>query len=367
MNTDERAKRITRTSFIGIGANLLLATFKAAVGAAAGSVSVVLDAVNNLTDALSSVITILGVKLSQRPPNAKHPFGYGRVEYFSAITIASLVLAAGAGALVESVRKIAHPVTPEYGAASIAVISVAVVAKFALGRYVSSQGRKYNSDALVASGADAVFDALISAATLAGAIVLLVFGVNVDGWIGAAISVFVLKSGIEMLLASVSNILGRRPDAEVTGPIRDTILSVDGVLGIHDLILHNYGPDFAIGSVHIEVSSELSAEEIYRITRMAQIKVMERHHLILTIGIYAIDPGRREEREKIETVVLGHNGVRAVHGIFFDEALNVLMFDVVIDFSVRDRSALHDAISSDLTSLFPGRKFMIYLESDYAD
>ena len=136
-----RARRIIRTSLIGIAANVLLAAFKAAVGLVTGSVAVVMDAVNNLSDALGSVLTLVGVKLARRAPDAKHPFGYGRIEYFSAVSIAALVLAAGAGSLVESVRKIVHPVVPEYGTVALAVVAVAVAAKLALGRYVSAQGR----------------------------------------------------------------------------------------------------------------------------------------------------------------------------------------------------------------------------------
>ena len=167
-----RARRIVRTSFVGIAANVLLAAFKAIVGLAAGSVSVVMDAVNNLTDALGSILTLVGVKLARRAPDAKHPFGYGRIEYFSAVSIAALVLAAGAGSLVESVKKIVHPAVPEYGMLSLVVVAVAVVAKLLLGRYVSAQGRACNSDALVASGADASFDAILSASTLVGALLV---------------------------------------------------------------------------------------------------------------------------------------------------------------------------------------------------
>ena len=183
--TAARARRIIRTSFIGIAANVLLAAFKAAVGLTAGSVAVVMDAVNNLSDALGSVLTLAGVQLARRPPNAKHPFGYGRIEYFSAVSIAALVLAAGAGSLVESVKKIVHPVAPEYGTVALAVVAVAVAAKLALGRYVSAQGRACNSDALVASGADASFDALLTVATLVGALLVKFAGLNLDGWIGA--------------------------------------------------------------------------------------------------------------------------------------------------------------------------------------
>ena len=211
-----RARRIIRTSLIGVAANVLLAAFKAAVGLTAGSVAVVMDAVNNLSDALGSVLTLAGVQLARRPPNAKHPFGYGRIEYFSAVSIAALVLAAGAGSLVESLRKIVNPATPEFGMASLVVVAVAVAAKLALGRYVSAQGRACNSDALIASGADASFDAVLTVATLVGALLVLFAGVNLDGWIGAVISLFILKAGAGMLMESVGNIMGSRPDAEVS-------------------------------------------------------------------------------------------------------------------------------------------------------
>ncbi len=363
----ERARRITRTSFIGIGANLLLAGFKAAVGLVAGSVAIVLDAVNNLTDALSSVLTIVGVKLAHRPPDAKHPFGYGRVEYFSAVTIAALVLAAGAGSFVESVRKIVHPSAPEYGTASLVIVAVAVVAKFVLGRYVSAQGRACNSEALVASGADASFDALVSLSTLVGAGILLLFGVNLDGWIGAAISLFIVKAGVEMLLGSVDSIMGRRPDADVTQPIRKTAEAIPGVLGVHDLILHNYGPDFAIGSLHVEIDGDLGAAEVYRITRSVQSAIYEKHHVVLTVGIYAIDSNRREERALIERTALAHPGVIGVHGVFFDDVSKVVAFDVLSDFTVRDRPALRKALIAELAPRFPGRELSIAFDTDFTD
>ncbi|MBQ8125566.1 MAG: cation transporter [Kiritimatiellae bacterium] len=363
----EREERITRTSLVGIAANLLLAGFKAAVGVVAGSVAIVLDAVNNLTDALGSVLTILGVKLARRAPDARHPFGYGRIEYFSAVSIAALVLAAGAGAFVESVRKIVRPETPDYSVAALVIVAVAVVAKFALGRYVSAQGRACHSDALVASGADASLDALISAATLAGAIILLVTGVNLDGWIGAAIAFFILKAGVGMLLGSVASIMGRRPDAEVTRPIRATILGVDGVLGVHDLILHNYGPDAAIGSVHVEVDATLSAADVHRITHAVQKAVMAAHRLVLTVGVYAVDPSRREERAAIEATARRHPGVLGVHGLVFDDANGVVYFDLLVDFSVRDRAALRDALAAELAPRFPGRTLEIVFDASYSD
>lgn len=362
-----RARRIVRTSFVGIGANVLLAAFKAAVGLAAGSVSVVMDAVNNLTDALGSVLTLAGVKLARRAPDARHPFGYGRIEYFSAVSIAALVLAAGAGSLVESVRKIVHPAAPEYGAVSLAVVAVAVAAKLALGRYVSAQGRACNSDALVASGADASFDAILSASTLAGALLVKFAGLNLDGWIGAGISLFILKAGAGMLMESVGNIMGSRPDAEVSKRIRETVEAVPGVLGAYDLVLHNYGPDSAIGSVHVEIDGSLDAAAIHRLARAVQLAVLDRFHVFLTVGIYAVDPARSADREAVAAAALRHPGVKAVHGVFFDDERAAVTFDALVDFTVRDRAALRDALLADLAPRFPGRSIEVNFDTDYSD
>jgi cation diffusion facilitator family transporter len=362
-----RSRRILRTSIVGIAANVLLAAFKAAVGLAANSVAVVLDAVNNLTDALGSILTLVGVKLARRAPDAKHPFGYGRIEYFSAVSIAALVLAAGAGSLVESVKKIVHPVAPEYGALSLAVVAVAVVAKLLLGRYVSAQGRACNSDALVASGADASFDAILSASTLVGALLVKFAGLNLDGWIGAGISLFILKAGAGMLMESVGNIMGSRPDAETAKEIRATVEAVPGVLGAYDLVLHNYGPDTAIGSVHVEIDGSLDAAAIHRLTRAVQLAVLDRFRVFLTVGIYAVDPARRADRDAIADAALRHPGVKAVHGVFFDDARASVSFDVLVDFTVRDRAALRAALLADLAPRFPGRAISINFDTDYSD
>ncbi len=362
-----RARRIVRTSFVGIAANVLLAAFKAAVGLVAGSVSVVMDAVNNLTDALGSILTLVGVKLARRAPDAKHPFGYGRIEYFSAVSIAALVLTAGAGSLVESVKKIVHPAVPEYGMLSLVVVAVAVVAKLLLGRYVSAQGRACNSDALVASGADASFDAILSASTLVGALLVKFAGLNLDGWIGAGISLFILKAGAGMLMESVGNIMGSRPDAEVSKRIRETVEGVPGVIGAYDLVLHNYGPDTAIGSVHVEIDGSLDAAAIHRLTRAVQLAVLDKFHVFLTIGIYAVDPARRADSDAVEAAAKRHPGVKAVHGVFFDEERGTLSFDVLVDFTVRDRDALRAAILAELQGRFPNRSIAINFDTDYSD
>ena len=201
--TDKRDKIIVRTSVVGIVTNVLLAAFKAAVGLASHSIAVVLDAVNNLSDALSSIITIVGTKLSGKLPDKKHPLGYGRIEYLSAMIVAGIVLYAGITSFVESVKKILRPETPEYSTVSLVIIAVAVVVKIVLGKYVKAQGKKVNSGALVASGSDAMFDTVLSFSVLLSAIVFLVFKVSLEAYVGAVISCFIVKAGLEMMSETV--------------------------------------------------------------------------------------------------------------------------------------------------------------------
>ena len=189
-----RDRNIIRTSIIGIVANVLLASFKAVIGLTANSIAIVMDAVNNISDAASSVITIIGTKLAGRKADKKHPFGYGRIEYLSAMIISVIILYAGVTALIESVKKIIHPETPDYGTVSLIIVGVAVIVKILLGRYVKKVGQKVNSDSLVNSGNDAVLDSVISASTLAAAAVYLIFHVSLEAWLGAIIAL-VIKIG----------------------------------------------------------------------------------------------------------------------------------------------------------------------------
>ena len=191
--------------------------------------------------------------------------------------------------------------------------------------------------------------------------------INIDGWIGAVISLLLLKTGAETLFASISNIMGNRPDAEVSRRIRETAKAVPGVLGAHDLVLHNYGPGMAIGSIHVEVDAGLDAAGIQRITHAVQAAVFKEFRVFLTIGIYAIDPARRADYDAISETALRHAGVKNVHGVFFDDANDGLFFDVLVDFTVRDRDGLRAAITADLAPRFPGRAIFINFDTDYSD
>lgn len=367
MDSNVREKQITRSSAIGILANVFLAAFKAVAGLLASSVSVILDAVNNLTDALSSVITIVAIKLARRKPDEKHPYGHGRIEYFSAIIISGIVIAAGATSFAESVKKIFVPETPDYSALTIIIISVAIIVKLALGKFMEIRGKKYNSDSLVAIGADSKSDAFLSASTLVGAIVALIWELNIDGYIGVLISVFIVKAGSEMLMESVGNIVGVRPDSGITVAIRDEVNKIDGVRGVHDLILHDYGPETAIGSLHIEVDSDMTARDIHKLIRDIQALVLEKFSIFVTVGIYSYDKDHPAERDIIENIVVSQPGVSSIHALFFDDEKQLVSFDALVDFSVTDKGALAESLKKQLKEKLPQYDYYVNFDTDYSN
>lgn len=365
-----RSQKIIRTSVIGIVANVLLAAFKAFVGILASSVAVVMDAVNNLSDALSSVITIIGTKLSERPADREHPFGYGRVEYFSAIIISVLVICAGVTSLIESVKKIIEPTEPDYTTVTLIVIVAAIVAKLVLGQYVKSQGKSLKSDALIASGSDALFDAIITLSTLVSAGIMLLWNVSLDGILGALISLVIIKAGIEMLASPVNELLGARISQELVHDIKQEVGAFDGVHGVFDIILHNYGPNILIGSLHVNVYDTMNAHEIHALTRNIAEQMFEHHGIVMTVGVYAIATGNNKRSEMQSTVMQAlakHEDVVQVHGFCYYEKEQRISVDVVPDISVHDETALSIRLTQELKSLVPDKEVTIVIDHNYSE
>lgn len=369
-NKNNRSTQIIRTSWIGIAANVLLAAFKAGVGIVASSVAIVMDAVNNLSDALSSVITIVGTKLSQRPADRKHPFGFGRIEYFSAIIIAVIVLSAGITSLIESVKKIFHPTEPSYTTVTLVVIVVAIAVKIALGLFVKRKGAQLKSDALIASGSDALFDAIITLATLLSAGIMLLWNVSIDGYLGALISLIIIKAGIEMLASPVNELLGTSILAELTSQIKQEVSEFEGVHGVYDLILHNYGPDVKIGSLHVSVYDTMSAHDIHGLTRKISTQMFMRHGIIMTVGVYAIATGENRMAE-LQTQVIqtlsAHKEIVQAHGFYYSERDKMLSVDVVPDISVHDDAALIAQLTAEIQPLVPGMDVVVVVDHNYSE
>ena len=366
-----REKTIVRTSIIGIIANVFLAAFKAAVGLMTNSIAIVLDAVNNISDAGSSLITIIGTKLAAKEPDKKHPFGYGRIEYLSAMIISVIVLYAGLTSFIESVKQIIHPETPDYNAVSMIIVAVAVVVKILLGRYVKSVGERVNSDSLINSGEDATLDSIISASTLAAAAIFLIFHVSLEAWLGAVISIVIIKSGIEMLKDTISQILGEKNDPELARSIKKTVTRFPDVQGAYDLVLNNYGPDAWNGSIHIEVPDTYSADQLDQLIRNIQIEVYKQHQVVLTaIGVYSVntkDEEVIETRKKVREIVFANPYVKQMHGFYLTKDRKTIRFDIVVSFDAKDRNAVYEQVVSDVQKAFPDYQLQVAMDTDFAE
>lgn len=367
----KREKVIVRTSIIGIAANLLLAGFKAFVGLTANSAAVISDAVNNLSDALSSIVTITGTKLAGKKPDKKHPLGYGRIEYMSALVVSAIVLYAGMTAFVDSVKKIITPGEVEYSVLSLVIIGTAVAVKIALGTYTGAKGREVNSGSLTASGKDALSDAILSSSVLAAALIFMFTGLNIEAWVGAVIALFIIKAGIEMISDAVSEMIGTRADTSLVKAIKSTARNVPGVHGAYDLVINNYGPDRNIASLHIEIDDHLSANEIDALCRRVQAEIFREHGVIISaVGIYPIntsDPEVVDMCDKIRGIVSAHEEVIQMHGFYADTQSKNISFDIIIDFSVNEREKLSDEIKKEISSLYPDYDTHITLDIDVSD
>ena len=370
-NTLSREKTIVRTSIIGIIANVFLAAFKAVIGLMSNSIAIVLDAVNNISDAGSSLITIVGTKLAGKEPDKKHPFGYGRIEYLSAMIISIIVLYAGITSLVESVKQIIHPETPDYSTVSLIIVAVAVIVKILLGRYVESVGVKVNSDSLINSGKDATLDSVISVSTLAAAAIFMIFHVSLEAWLGAVISLVIIKSGIEMLRDTISQILGEKNDPELAGNIKKTVLSFPDVQGAYDLVLNNYGPDTWNGSIHIEVPDTYSADQLDQLIRNIQMAVYKQHQVILTaIGVYSVntkDEEVIETKKKVCEIVFSHPHVKQLHGFYLNKEEKTLRFDIVVSFDAEDRKKVYTDTIRDVQEAFPDYTLQVSMDTDFSE
>ena len=367
---ETRDKTIIKTSIIGIIVNIFLSAFKAVVGMLSNSIAIILDAVNNLSDALSSVITIVGTKLASKKPDRKHPLGHGRIEYLSAMLVAAIILYAGITSLIESVKKIITPEKAEYSAISIVILVVAIVTKILLGTYVKKKGKEVNSGSLSASGQDALFDAIISTSVLASAVIYLLFDVSLEAYVGVIISLVIIKAGFEMMSETVSDILGRRPEPEFAIKIKKLISEEPEVRGAYDLLINNYGPDRNYASVHIELPDTMTVDEVDVLTRRLQMKVLKETGVVLTaVGVYSYNTKDDEAariRNDVQKLVLSHDWALQLHGFYVDLTEKYMRFDTVLSFDV-DHGEATKTLLAELKEKYPDYRFEIIPDIDLSD
>ena len=366
-----REKVVIKTSVISIVANIVLASFKAFVGFLANSIAIISDAVNNLSDALSSIITIIGTKLALKAPDKKHPYGYGRVEYMTSLIVSAIVLYAGITALVESFKKVIHPTNADYTTVTIIILIAGIIVKLFLGIYVKKKGKKYNSDSLVASGEDAFNDAILSISVLVSAIVYLLFKVSLEAYVGVFLSFFIIKSGLDLIKESVDNMLGSRVESKLANAIKRDITKDELIQGAYDLVLNDYGPDKYMGSIHIEVADTMSVAQVDKLSRKITKMILEKYGVILhTIGVYSVntrDKNVINAKKEITKIVFSHKGILQMHGFYIDEIEKIISLDIIMDFSINNREELYRKIYEEIQNIYTDYKIEITLDIDISD
>ncbi len=364
----DRKTKIIRTSILGIVVNIGLVIAKSIIGLIVNSIAIILDAVNNFTDILSSVVTIVGTKLANKKPDKKHPYGHGRIEYFTAIILGAIVMFAGVLAIKESVDKVLNPGDTNYSWVSMLIIVIAVLTKVLLGKHVKKVGKEANSQTLEASGEDALMDAVLSSGTLLAAIINFTLGIKTEGYIGIIIGAFIIKTGVEIFKEAVNSILGERADSEFTKELKDKINEFEEVQGTYDLNLHNYGPSSIIASAHIQVRNDMTAEEIHILTRKIEYKIYAEYGIILTLGIYAAnDKGEYGEIKKaLEEIIKEYDCILEIHGFYVDKEHNAY-FDLILDFDVAEREKIKEEIIEKIKQKYPEYNYNVIMDADVTD
>ena len=368
---NNREKIVIRTSVISILSNIFLSGFKAFVGLLANSIAIISDSINNLTDALSSIITIIGTKLAGKAPDKEHPYGHGRIEYISSFIVSAIVLYAGITSLIESIKKIFNPAEPDYSLITLIILIAGIIIKFILGIYVRKQGKKVNSNSLVASGTDAFNDGILSISVLLSAIIYILFDISLEAYVGAILSLFIVKSGYELIRKSVDYVLGIRVESSFARSIKKEVLKEKEVHGAYDLILNDYGPDTYIGSIHVEVNDTLTVSDIDKLSRKITKRVYDKFGVLLhTIGVYSINTKDEfiiNARKEVTKIVFSHQGILQMHGFYIDKKDKTLSFDIIIDFKIKNKEEIYKSIYDMVSEKYPEYKINITLDIDTSD
>lgn len=366
-----RESEVIKTSIISILANIILAGFKALVGVVANSIAIISDAVNNLSDVLSSIITIVGTKLASKAPDRDHPYGHGRIEYMTSLIVSAIVLYAGITALVESIKKIIHPEVANYNTTTLIILIAGILVKFILGMYVKRKGKEVNSDSLVASGSDAFNDAVLSISVLVSALIYMAFNISLEAYVGVLVAIFIIKAGLELIKDSVDNMLGLRVESDLAKAIKKDINKEKDVQGAYDLILNDYGPDRYLGSIHIEVADTLSAADIDKLSRRITKMIAKKYGVILhTIGVYSVNTKDKEgmaAKKEITKLVFAHKGILQMHGFYIDKKEKTISFDIIIDFKIKNREEVYKEIYDEVKERYKDYKIEITLDIDTSD
>lgn len=365
---ESRDKIISQTSILNIIANIAIASLKVIVGALVSSIAIISEGINNASDALTSVLTLLGSKLALKHPDRKHPFGYGRIEYLTSLVIAVLIIITGIEVLSSSVKLLFHPAELSTSISSIIIIAVTAVIKFSLGLYTIKMGKSTKSGALEAVGIDCRNDSFISLVTILSVLVYLVFGLSVDAYAGIFTSALIIKSGLDVLRETISELLGRPGEHELAKRLYKQIRETDCIIGAADMMLHNYGPDAWSGSVNIEIDHNMTVGEIYQQIHALQLRIMQEYNVTMVFGIYAVDNDHLEVvklRKYIAKFVRSHMHVISYHALYLEEGTENIYCDLVLDYELKDWEALRQEFLDYMSEQYPKNQIILTLETEF--
>ena len=358
---------VSATSVLSVIVNLSVALMKVVVGLLASSIAIVSEGVNNATDALSSILTLVGTKLAAKEPDKKHPFGYGRIEYLTNIVISSFILFGGFEMLTSSIRLIFVPEKLSISYVSLAVVAVSAVIKYALGIYTIKTGKRVGSPSLEAVGVDCRNDSFVSLVTIISSLIFLLTSFSIDAFAGVFTSSLIIKAGVDILKDTVSELLGQPADEELVRKLYKEIRDADGVVNAVDMILHNYGPDSYTGSCNVELDHSRSVADVYSVLRPLQIRLYEKYHVGMVFGIYAVDTGSKQSkklRQEIASFVQKREHIKSYHAIYSDPQSDRIYCDLVLDYEA-DRMKILDEFTAYIKELYPDKEVQVNIDRDF--
>jgi len=359
---------ITTTSGLGIIANVLIALAKILIGVLVSSIAIVTEGANNATDALSSIMTLIGAKLAKKHPDEKHPFGYGRIEYLSSLVISGVILFTGIEMLISSIELIFKPEEMSVSYTSIIIVAVTAVIKFFLGLYTIKMGNKAESGALVAVGTECRNDSFASMITIIASMVYLIFGLSLDAYAGVIISFLIIKAGYDALMETIGDILGRPGDHDLAVKIYREIKQTDGIIAAADMMLHNYGPEAWSGSVNVEIDHNKTVGEIYQFLHALQLRIMHEYNVTMVFGVYAVDNDSeniKELRQVIAAFARAHEHIKSYHAVYLDSKNDTIYCDFIVDYDLKDWDAVRTEFEAYMAEKYPGKAVELVIETDF--
>ena len=352
----------------GIVCNCLLTVLKLVIGLLVGSMAIIADGVNNLSDAASSLTTLLGFRMAQRPADKQHPYGHARYEYLSGLAVAALILLIGAELVKSSIAKIINPEPIDISAATIALLAASVAMKLWMSGFYKTLGKKINSTALYATSVDSRNDVISTCAVLLGCLVNYLFGLNIDGCVGLAVAIFILYSSVGIAKDTISPLLGQQADDELVDKITELVLSHEKVLGVHDLLVHDYGPGRCYASAHVELSADEDPMACHDIIDDIECDVLEKmnvHFVIHYDPVVQNDAEQNEMRRTVGEIIRELNPAFSIHDfrIVRGSAQSKLVFDLGVPYSmIEKKKEIKERIDAALDER--GKKYITIIRFD---